>query len=69
MLSHDVSGTSLDNTVLETLSDLKLYFKKMSSKGYDSTSMMRGQFRRVETSIKELLAVLHISVATVENHF
>ncbi|GBO21990.1 repressor of the inhibitor of the protein kinase [Araneus ventricosus] len=51
----DVTGTGLDNTVLETLSILGLDLKKKRGKRYDGAATMRGQFRGVQASIKEKL--------------
>ncbi|GBN35873.1 repressor of the inhibitor of the protein kinase [Araneus ventricosus] len=52
---YEVTGAGLANTVLETLSILGLDLKKMRGQGYDGAATMRGQFRRVQASIKEKL--------------
>ncbi|GBM30640.1 hypothetical protein AVEN_75467-1 [Araneus ventricosus] len=52
---YDVTGAGLGNTVLETLSILRLDLKEMRDQGNDGAATMREQFRGVQASSKEKL--------------
>ncbi|XP_050063021.1 52 kDa repressor of the inhibitor of the protein kinase-like [Aphis gossypii] len=52
---HEVTGSALAKTVLETLSSLGLDLNKLRGEGYDGASAMRGQFRGVQACIKQKL--------------
>lgn len=52
---HEVTGSALAKTVLETLSSLGLDLNKLRGQGYDGASAMSGQFRGVQACIKQTL--------------